>query len=117
MRPLLRVWSVCGVLTLALASSCSPRGNAAPGWIVYNDHVSYQGISQDHAAFDLHVAYVRTAAFTDDAQAHSDEALAAFRDVALSLSKPNYDPQELRISRAVSASGVLRITVNGVVKP
>jgi hypothetical protein len=105
------------LLCSLILTACSSRGTSAPGWVVYDDHVSYHGIAQSHDACDLTVAYARTASFLDDDQAHTQEALDAFREVALSLSKSNYDPHDIQMRREVTANGVLRITMTCVIKP
>jgi len=113
----------CAVLVVLMLSlvllpaGCASRGNHVSGWVSYDDHTRYQAASLSDTACKLTVAFERTAAFTGDAQDDAAQALGAFRQVALSLQKPNFDQQTVSLVRRTSPSGVQIITMQGVVTP
>jgi len=118
--PAMRWWAVLVVLMLpllVLPAGCASRGNDVAGWVIYDDHTRYQAASLNDTDCTLTVALERTAAFTGDAQDDAVQALGAFRQVALSLQKPNFDPQTVSMVRRTSPSGVQIITMQGVVTP
>jgi len=108
---------VAMMIPLMLPAGCASRGNDVAGWVIYDDHTRYQAESISDTACKLTVAFERTATFTGDAQSDASLALTAFQKVALSLQKPNYDLHEVQVVRRMSPSGVLIITMQGVVTP